>query len=80
MNFGNFGNIGKILIFIGIGIIILGGLLILFSKVPFLNKLPGDIHIKKEGFNFYFPLTSCIIISIILTIILNIIIRFFFRK
>jgi len=80
MNFGNFGNIGKILIFIGIGIIILGGLIILFSKVPFIGKLPGDINIKKENFNFYFPLTSSIVISIILSIILTVIFRFLSRK
>ena len=80
MNFGNFSNLGKILIYIGIGIAILGGLLLLFSKVPFIGKLPGDIIIKKENFSFYFPIASGIIISIVLTIILNIIVRFFIRK
>ena len=80
MNFGNFSNLGKILIYIGIGIAILGGLLLLFSKVPFIGKLPGDIIIKKENFTFYFPIASGIIISIVLTIILNIIVRFFIRK
>ena len=38
MNFVNFSNLGKILIFIGIGITILGGLMLLFSKVPFIGK------------------------------------------
>ena len=80
MNFGNFGNIGKILIFIGISIIILGGLVILFSKVPFIGKLPGDIHIKRENFSFYFPLTSSIVISIILSVLLTVILKFLSRK
>jgi hypothetical protein len=76
----NFGTIGKILIFIGVGIIILGGIFILFSKVPFIGKLPGDIHIKNENFNFYFPIATSILISIVLTIIINIIIRFIIKK
>jgi hypothetical protein len=80
MNFVNFSNLGKILIFIGIGIAILGGMMILFAKVPFIGKLPGDINIQKENFTFYFPIISSIILSIVLTIILNIVIRFFIRK
>ena len=76
----NFSTIGKILIFIGIGIIILGGLLWLFSRIPFAGKLPGDITIKKENFSFYFPITTCIIISIVITVILNIALRFFLKK
>lgn len=55
--------------------VVVGGVLTLGDKIPFLGRLPGDIHIQKGTFNFYFPLVSCIIISIILTIILN-----FFRR
>lgn len=78
MDFWN--NLGKILIFIGIGIAIMGGLIFLFSKVPFFGKLPGDIIIKEENFSFYFPIVTSIIISIVLTIIINILIRIFMRK
>ena len=51
------------------GMIITGiGLLFLFiDKVPWLGKLPGDIHIEKEDFSFYFPVTTCIIVSIIIS-------------
>lgn len=57
------------------GLIILGAILILIGLVwPWLSKLglghlPGDIHIKREGFDFYFPLTSSIIASIILSLL-----------
>lgn len=34
-------------------------------------KLPGDIYIKKGNFSFYFPVVTCIVISLILTVILN---------
>lgn len=58
-------------IFILAGIIITGiGVLFLFiDKVPWLGRLPGDIHIEKDNFSFYFPVTTCIILSIIISII-----------
>tara|TARA_B100001057_G_scaffold280607_1_gene281023 strand:- start:931 stop:1128 length:198 start_codon:yes stop_codon:yes gene_type:complete len=58
-------------------LIILGALLILLGiLLPYLNnigfgRLPGDIIIKKNNFNLYFPVTSAIIFSIVLTIILK---------
>jgi len=76
----NLENIGRILIFIGIGIAIIGGLVLLFSKIPFFGRLPGDINIRGENFSFYFPIVTSVLISIILTVILNLIIRIFFRK
>ncbi len=66
---------GKVLIIIGLVIAAVGILLVLAPKVPWLGKLPGDILIKKENFRFYFPVTTCIIISILLTLIF-----YLFRK
>jgi len=60
-------SLGKILIVTGLVIAGIGVLLVLTPKVPWLGKLPGDILIKKDNFRFYFPVTTCIIISIILT-------------
>jgi len=70
--------LAKLLIFSGAGILILGLVLLLLSKgkIPFLGRLPGDILIKRGNFTFYFPLTSCVILSLILSLILSI----FFRK
>ena len=62
------GFFGKFLIITGIVLIILGIIITAGKTLP-LGKLPGDIHIKKEGFSFYFPITTSIIISVILTII-----------
>jgi hypothetical protein len=61
--------LGKTLIVSGIVLAILGGLILLSGHIPWLGKLPGDIRIKRDGFSFYFPLTTCIIISILLTLI-----------
>jgi len=80
MDFGSFNNLGKILIFIGIGIVVIGGIILLFSEIPFFGKLPGDIFIKKENFSLYFPIISSIILSIIITVIINIVIRIFMKK
>ncbi|MEA2016568.1 MAG: DUF2905 domain-containing protein [Actinomycetota bacterium] len=76
----NFSTMAKILIFIGAGIIILGGFMFLFSKIPFMKNLPGDIKIQRDNFTLYFPLASCIILSIVLTIIINVILLFFIKK
>ena len=62
--------LGKSLIIIGIVIVIIGLFAAYGPKVPFLGKLPGDIHIKKDNFEFYFPLATYIILSVILSVIL----------
>ncbi len=62
---------GRMLIVTGIVLIVMG----LLSYVVPLFKLPGDIRYEGHNIKFYFPLVTCIIISIIITILLNI-----FRK
>lgn len=70
--------IGKWIITIGV-LIVFGGILVyLFGdKLGWLGSLPGDIHIQKEHFSFYFPVTTMIIISIVLSIVVTLIARFF---
>ncbi|WP_375201686.1 DUF2905 domain-containing protein [Hyphococcus sp.] len=58
----------KFLITAGIILLVTGLLWPVISKLG-LGRLPGDIVIKREGFAFYFPLTTMIIISIVLTLI-----------
>jgi uncharacterized protein HemY len=63
-------------------LLILLGLLVLAAglgwpwlrRIPF-GRLPGDIHIVKEGFSFHFPIVSCIVVSVLVTLIL-----WFFRR
>ena len=68
-------SLGKILIVTGLAITGIGVLLVLTPKVPWLGKLPGDIFIKKDNVRFYFPITTCVIISVILTFLF-----YLFRK
>jgi hypothetical protein len=62
------GALGKLLILLGVFIILIGLLLMVGDKIPWVGKLPGDIVIKKEKFTFYFPLTTSILISLLITL------------
>jgi len=61
--------LGKILIFFGVILILIGGVILLAGRIPWIGRLPGDIFIQRKNFSFYFPIATSIIISIILTLI-----------
>ncbi len=61
--------VGKWLISAGIIIALIGGLVMLLGRIG-LFKLPGDLEFGSKNWRIYFPIASCIVISIILTIIL----------
>ena len=63
---------GKALVYLGLGIAGLG--VVMMLGLP-IGRLPGDIYVKRDGFSFYFPLTTSIILSIVLTLVLA-----FFRR
>ena len=69
------GSMGKWLALMGAGLLILGGLIWLAGRLPFLGNLPGDIRIQRENVSCYFPLATMIILSLVLTVILNIVLR-----
>lgn len=62
--------LGKMLMVIGAVILIIGLLLTFSDRLPFyLGRLPGDIIYKKEGFSFYFPITTSILVSVVLSLL-----------
>ncbi len=65
-------HVGKLLVFAGVALIVIGALLMLGSKFSFfgLGRLPGDIAYKGKNVSFYFPLVTCIVLSAVLTLIL----------
>jgi len=72
-----FETMGKMLILMGL-FVLLVGLIMTFVpklKIPFVGRLPGDIRIEREGFSLYFPIVTCIVLSILLTIVLSVAIR-----
>lgn len=72
--------IGKWIVFLGAGIIVLGVLIWVGSKAGLpIGKLPGDIKVQKEKFALYFPLVTSLLLSLFLTIIVNLIIWLFRR-
>ncbi len=68
--------LGRSLIIFGVILVVVGSVLLLGQKLPWLGRLPGDIAIRREHFSFYFPLASCIVLSVILSLIAWLISRF----
>ena len=62
-------DLGKSLIILGCIIAAAGVLLMLSGKLPWLGKLPGDIYVKKENYSVFFPITTCILISLLISFI-----------
>lgn len=61
---------GKWLILLGLVIVACGVIITFAGKIPWLGRLPGDIHLKRENYSFYFPLATCILISAIVSLVL----------
>jgi hypothetical protein len=72
----DFHALGKWLVGAGILIALVGGALMLLPRIPFVGRLPGDIYVKKDHFSFYFPFTTCLILSLLMSLLF----RFFGRK
>lgn len=72
------GQIGKLLVVLGGVLVVVGLLLIAGSKFSFLGlgKLPGDITYRGKNSTFYFPLTTCVVLSVLLTLVLWLISHF----
>ncbi|HEX2055016.1 MAG TPA: DUF2905 domain-containing protein [Nitrospiraceae bacterium] len=67
---------GRALIFIGLGIVVLGVLFILAERVPglgngfsWIGRLPGDISVKRDNFSFYFPIATSVVLSVVLSLL-----------
>ena len=63
-----FEGLGRIIIIAGIIMVVLGLILAFGGRIPLLGKLPGDILIKKDGFSFYFPVVTLLLLSLVLTL------------
>ncbi len=68
---------GKWLVLAGVGLALLGGLIWLLGRVPFLGRLAGDINIQVGGISCFAPIVTMILLSVILTIVLNVLLRLF---
>jgi hypothetical protein len=80
------GNVGKILVGIGLSIAALGGLLVAVDRIPglgnafsWLGQLPGDISIKRDNVSFYLPIATSIVLSVLLSLLFYLA-GWFFRR
>jgi membrane protein implicated in regulation of membrane protease activity len=69
-------DVGKLLIIVGGFIVIIGLFLTLGPRIPYLGKLPGDISVDRGNVHFYFPIVTCLLLSLVLALLLNA----FFRR
>jgi hypothetical protein len=63
------GHPGWFLVALGLVLLLVGLCWVLGFSIPWLGRLPGDIVIKGEHGSFYFPVTTCILVSLALTVI-----------
>ena len=71
---------------LGCALILIGGLLLLFGivlvlvgRLPFLDRVPGDLVIRRDGVTIFFPIVTMIVVSVLGTVLLNLMIRIFNR-
>ncbi len=60
---------GWLLLILGLVIAAVGLIWILAPSIPWLGRLPGDIRIERENFRFYFPLATCLLLSLLLSLV-----------
>jgi uncharacterized membrane protein len=75
----NLSDLGKLLLLIGAGVVLLGLLLLALGRIPFVGRLPGDILIRRGNASFFFPIVTCIVLSVVLTVAVNLLL-FLFRR
>ncbi|HXA95122.1 MAG TPA: DUF2905 domain-containing protein [Candidatus Dormibacteraeota bacterium] len=59
---------GAVMVLLGVVLLVAGNL---SGKVPWLGRLPGDIHIERGSWSFYFPLATCLVLSLVLTLLFS---------
>jgi uncharacterized protein HemY len=61
--------LGKLLIVFGVLITLAGVVLVAVGRVPWLGRLPGDIHIERGNWSFHFPIVTSLLLSVLLTLV-----------
>ena len=65
--------VGRMLVVVGVVLVVVGVVLVLVGRIPGLGRLPGDIHVQRGNWTFYFPLATSLVLSVVLSLIVWII-------
>ena len=68
-------SLGRMLLYIGVLLVIVGGFFILAAKIPWFGRLPGDLTFRREGLTVLIPITTMVLVSLVLTLLMNIVYR-----
>ena len=63
-------DLGRLLILFGVILVVVGVALLWGPKIPWLGRLPGDIVYKSDRVTFYFPLVTCVVLSVVLSLVM----------
>ena len=73
-------NVGRLLIVVGLLVVAAGLLFLLASRVPFLGRLPGDLHWERDGVSVYAPLATGLLLSVVLSVLLTLVMALLNRR
>jgi len=68
-------SLGRMIIYIGVLLVLIGGFFLLVGRVPWFGRLPGDLVYRREGLTVFIPITTMVLVSIVLTLLLNLVWR-----
>jgi hypothetical protein len=66
-------NVGRMLVVAGLVVVALGLLFLLAGRVPFLGRLPGDLHWERDGVSVYAPLATGLLLSVVASVLLTLV-------
>jgi hypothetical protein len=69
------GDLGRTVLGLGVLLVVVGAAMMLAGKIPWLGHLPGDIQVERDRFSFYFPVATCLVVSVVLSVVLKLIFR-----
>ena len=70
-------DLGRLLLYMGLGLALLGGLVVLLGRIVDLGNLPGDLLYEGDNVRVYVPIATMIVLSVVLTLLLNLVLRLF---
>ncbi len=71
------GTLGRGLVYLGLGLVVVGGLVLLLGRVLDLGNLPGDLLYRGDNVRVYVPIGTMLVLSLVLTLLLNLMLRIF---